>query len=98
MYERLQIVAFPTSFGKNVFAFSFREEFVDNGWSVYDAEAELKRLGVGKDDVPWRISQCNSEFKLCDTYPQLLGVPLATTDEDLRGVANFRSKYRLPVS
>ncbi len=44
MYERLQHVAFPISDGKNVFAFNFTEEFSDNGWLVYNAEAELKRL------------------------------------------------------
>ncbi len=54
--------------------------------------------GVGKEDVPWRISTVNQEFKLCETYPQLLGVPLATSDEDLKAVASFRSKGRIPVS
>ena len=44
MYERLQIVAFPGSYGKNVFAFSFKEKFAEDGWAVYDAEAELRRL------------------------------------------------------
>ncbi len=44
MYERLQHVAFPISDGKNVFAFNFAEEFSENGWLVYNAEAELKRL------------------------------------------------------
>ncbi|XP_064390000.1 myotubularin-related protein 2-like [Halichondria panicea] len=97
MYERLQHVAFPISDGKNVFAFNFTEEFSDNGWLVYNAEAELKRLGVGKEDVPWRISTVNQDFKLCETYPQLIGVPLATSDEDLKAVASFRSKGRIPV-
>jgi len=44
MYDRLQIVAFPGSYGKNVFAFSYKGEFQDNGWKVYEAEKELLRL------------------------------------------------------
>ena len=44
MYERLQHVAFPANYGKNVFAFSYKEEFAEDGWTVYDAEAELRRL------------------------------------------------------
>ena len=44
MYERLQIVAFPSSYGKNTFAHGFKGDYPENGWKVYDAEAELKRL------------------------------------------------------
>ena len=51
MYERLQHVAFPISDGKNVFAFNFTEEFSENGWLVYNAEAELKRLVRYKNEI-----------------------------------------------
>ena len=44
MYDRLQIVAFPKSYGKNVFAFSYKADYKENGWDVYDAEKELRRL------------------------------------------------------
>ena len=44
MYDRLQIVAFPSSYGKNTFAHGFKGDYPENGWKVYDAEAELKRL------------------------------------------------------
>ena len=44
MYERLQIVAFPSSYGKNVFAYSFKAKYKENGWDVYDGVNELKRL------------------------------------------------------
>ena len=54
--------------------------------------------GVGKEEVPWRLTRSNEEFKLCETYPQLLGVPLSTNDDDLKTVAAFRSKGRFPVS
>ena len=44
MYDRLQIVAFPTSYGKNVFAYSFTGEYEENGWEIYNATKELERL------------------------------------------------------
>jgi hypothetical protein len=44
MYDRLQIVSFPTSYGKNVFAYAFAGEYQENGWEVYNAKKELERL------------------------------------------------------
>jgi hypothetical protein len=37
------------------------------------------------------------QLMLCPTYPKLLLVPSAFTDEDLHVVAKYRSKQRLPV-
>lgn len=96
MYDRLQIVAFPKSYGKNVFAYSYKANYKESGWDVYDAEKELRRLGVGTENVPWRITSCNKDFALCETYAPILAVPLATSDDDLRAVAQFRSKGRIP--
>lgn len=54
--------------------------------------------GIGSDNVPWRFTNVNQDFALCETYPQVLVVPSACSDEDIRSVAAFRSKGRLPVS
>ena len=48
MYDRLQIVSFPTSYGKNVFAYAFAGEYQENGWEVYNARKELQRLVRGR--------------------------------------------------
>uniref|UniRef100_A0A1X7SQ88 Myotubularin phosphatase domain-containing protein n=1 Tax=Amphimedon queenslandica TaxID=400682 RepID=A0A1X7SQ88_AMPQE len=96
MYDRLQIVAFPCSYGKNVYAFHFRGDYPDDGWEVYDPEAELKRMGVGNDGVPWRICHLNKNYELCDTYTSTFSVPLNCSDEMVQGVAQFRSKGRIP--
>lgn len=37
------------------------------------------------------------DFKLCETYPKLLVVPQVVKDDELRQVAEFRTKHRLPV-
>jgi hypothetical protein len=53
-------------------------------------------MGVhGQGD--WRIVNINANYKFCDTYPKILVVPAKITDEDLKEVAEFRSKRRLPV-
>ncbi len=53
---------------------------------------------MGTENVPWRITTANQDFSICETYSQILGVPLHITDEELMGVAQFRSKGRIPVS
>ena len=54
--------------------------------------------GVGSDNVPWHFTTANHNFTLCETYPKVLAVPSSCSDEDIRSVAAFRSKGRLPVS
>lgn len=46
----------------------------------------------------WRITFINKCYELCDTYPALLVVPYCSSDDDLRRVATFRSRNRIPVS
>lgn len=97
MYERLQIVAFPTSYGKNPFAYSFTQSYPSDGWKVYDPQKEMARLSLGGENVPWRVSEANKDYGMCETYPTLLGVPAAVSDEGLIQASQFRSKGRLPV-
>lgn len=37
-----------------------------NGWQIYDARKEFKRLGISPKDSEkgWRISEINSEYKV----------------------------------
>jgi myotubularin-related protein 1/2 len=44
----------------------------------------------------WRVSNENSEYKLCDTYPKKLIVPTKISDEELYTIAAFRSGHRIP--
>lgn len=40
----------------------------------------------------------NDHYELCDTYPSTLAVPVNIPDEELKRVAAFRAKGRIPVS
>lgn len=52
----------------------------------------------GLPNESWAISKMNSTYELCDTYPSILVIPTNITDEDIKRVAVFRAKHRIPVS
>ncbi|XP_076829831.1 myotubularin [Brachyhypopomus gauderio] len=87
--------AFPVSHGLQLFAYLSQEKFEENGWNVYNAIDEYRRQNLPNER--WRISFANENYELCDTYPMHLVVPFKATDEDLRRVATFRSRGRIPV-
>uniref|UniRef100_T1IY29 phosphatidylinositol-3,5-bisphosphate 3-phosphatase n=1 Tax=Strigamia maritima TaxID=126957 RepID=T1IY29_STRMM len=95
VFEKLQQYAFPFSHKLQFFAFDCKMDFGLNGWNVYDPVAELKRQGLPTES--WKIAKINENYELCDTYPAILAVPAVATDDDLRAVANFRSRGRIPV-
>ncbi|XP_076867817.1 phosphatidylinositol-3,5-bisphosphate 3-phosphatase MTMR4 isoform X2 [Brachyhypopomus gauderio] len=59
-------------------------------------EVEVKRMGFDMQNA-WRVSDINSNYKLCSSYPQKLLVPVWITDKELDSVASFRSWKRIPV-
>uniref|UniRef100_A0A8C1Z1H2 phosphatidylinositol-3,5-bisphosphate 3-phosphatase n=1 Tax=Cyprinus carpio TaxID=7962 RepID=A0A8C1Z1H2_CYPCA len=78
-----------------LFAFKYRETFPEDGWKIYDPVAEYKRQGLPNES--WIISKVNSSYELCETYPALLVLPSNVTEDELKRVAAFRAKRRLPV-
>ncbi|XP_066269847.1 myotubularin-related protein 2-like isoform X3 [Branchiostoma lanceolatum] len=95
VFEKLQQYAFPVNNKLPFFAFEYKETFSTNGWKVYSAVEEFKRLGLPND--AWRITKVNENYEFCDTYPAVLSVPKAATDDDLRRVGVFRSRCRIPA-
>ncbi|KAJ8254844.1 hypothetical protein GJAV_G00197960 [Gymnothorax javanicus] len=95
IFDILYRYAFPLSHGLPLFAFQSQERFKENGWGVYSPIQEYRRQGLPNDK--WRITFLNQQYELCDTYPTILMVPYKATDEDLRRVACFRSRCRIPV-
>ena len=95
VFEKLQQYAFPYSNKLPLFAFTYKEQFSINGWQVYEPIAEYQRLGSITET--WKVTKINENYELCDSYPAILVVPSAASEEDLRQVAQFRSRGRLPV-
>uniref|UniRef100_A0A672Q0W3 phosphatidylinositol-3,5-bisphosphate 3-phosphatase n=1 Tax=Sinocyclocheilus grahami TaxID=75366 RepID=A0A672Q0W3_SINGR len=95
IFEILFKYAFPLSHGMQLFAFLSQEKYEENGWNVYEAMEEYRRQGLPSSE--WRVTFINKNYELCDTYPTILVVPYKATEEDLRRVATFRSRCRIPV-
>lgn len=95
IFEVMMKFAFPVSNGLQIFALQYGQVFPENGWKVFDALAEYKRQGIPNES--WRITKVNDHYELCDTYPSTLGVPVNIPDEEVRRVAAFRAKGRIPV-
>ncbi|CAH0553391.1 unnamed protein product [Brassicogethes aeneus] len=95
VFGHLQQFAFPLSHKLKFFAFEYAENFPENGWSVYEPIAELKRMGVNND--MWKISKINDQYDICDSYPAIWAVPAQANDDDIKSVAAFRSRGRVPV-
>lgn len=97
IYEILQKYSFPISNSINYFAYSFNQSYVDSsGWQIYDVKREYERIGISKSN-DWRFTHINQQFKFCETYPKILVVPQSVSDDDLKQIAEFRSKKRIPV-
>ena len=67
----------------------------------YDARREYGRMGIsGKAaDGPgtaWRISDINHDYSYSATYPKVLCVPKAVSDNMLKYGGPFRSRSRIP--
>ncbi|KAM7086860.1 phosphatidylinositol-3,5-bisphosphate 3-phosphatase MTMR2 isoform 3-T3 [Molossus nigricans] len=95
IFENLMKYAFPVSNNLPLFAFEYKEVFPENGWKLYDPLLEYRRQGIPNES--WRITKINERYDLCDTYPALLVVPANIPDEELKRVASFRSRGRIPV-
>ncbi|KAG8450645.1 hypothetical protein GDO86_003063 [Hymenochirus boettgeri] len=57
---------------------------------------EVLRMGFDLQNA-WRVSEINSNYKLCLSYPQKFLVPVWITDKELENVASFRAWKRIPV-
>ena len=99
-------IAFPLDFAgvSGLFAFKYFSNKVDEGWRVYDINKEFDRQyknavlhhGTSSVKLKWRISDVNSKYELCNTYPKLLVQPREISDSELKQMASHRSKGRIP--
>lgn len=123
LVNALNMLAFPGD-QRSLFAFSYkyesimlcvvlmfvREDYGVDGWNIYSPEKEFKRQGIERLGR-WRITKVNEDYKLCDSYPGIISVPVTITgtsttslfilicisDDQLKAVFAFRSKGRIPA-
>jgi len=66
----------------------------DETWSRLKWEEEFLRQGISED---WKLSDFNTDYAYCDTYPEKLWIPTKAQTQMLIGSCKFRSRSRLPV-
>ncbi|KAI5620020.1 myotubularin-related protein 6 [Silurus asotus] len=82
-----------------LYAFSYNpkqnEQQREEGWQLIDLGAEFERMGVPCDQ--WQLTDVNRDYKVCETYPRDLYVPITASKPIIVGSSKFRSKGRFPV-
>lgn len=84
-------------------SWSTEDRYVKGTWLVCLMTLFFKYMPLayvlkGIPNESWRITKVNDHYDLCDTYPSTLAVPVNIPDEELKRVAAFRAKGRIPVS
>ncbi|KAF2029297.1 phosphatases II [Setomelanomma holmii] len=102
VYDSIRALSCKIGRLDKLLAFSYQPkppEDQQNGWDIYDARREWKRLGISPKDTDkgWRISEINIEYKYSKTYPALLVVPSKVSDSVLRYAGEYRSRQRIPA-
>lgn len=100
--QMLNMMAFPKN-TRDLFAFYyFNTCGVTGGWNLYDPLLEYSRMGIDvnlKEDQMgvFRVTNVNEDYAICSTYPQILCTTGLISDDELRQVALFRNRGRIPV-
>ncbi|KAJ9637358.1 phosphatidylinositol-3-phosphatase ymr1 [Coniosporium tulheliwenetii] len=102
VYDSIRSLSCKLGRIEKLYAFSYKPQGPErevNGWNIYDAKRELKRLGVSAKDVDkgWRISEINADYQYSPTYPAVLAVPSSISDNVLNYAGKYRSRARIPV-
>uniref|UniRef100_A0AAY4DSG6 Myotubularin phosphatase domain-containing protein n=1 Tax=Denticeps clupeoides TaxID=299321 RepID=A0AAY4DSG6_9TELE len=98
VYSSLLRLLRPESYDE-LYAFSYNPKQNDRqreeGWQLIDLAAEFERMGVPCDQ--WQLTDVNRDYKVCETYPRDLYVPITASKPIIMGSSKFRSKGRFPV-
>uniref|UniRef100_A0A8C5A5W7 Myotubularin phosphatase domain-containing protein n=1 Tax=Gadus morhua TaxID=8049 RepID=A0A8C5A5W7_GADMO len=98
IYSSLLRLLRPVAY-EELYAFSYNPKQNDQqreeGWQLIDLGAEYERMGVPCDQ--WQLTDVNRDFKVCETYPRDLYVPITANKPIIVGSSKFRSKGRFPV-
>ncbi|XP_056417750.1 myotubularin-related protein 6 [Hyla sarda] len=98
IYNSLLQLSRPVRY-EDLYAFSYNPKQKEAervlGWQSIDLKDEYKRMGV--PNAYWQLSDVNRDYKVCETYPRDLYVPVTASKPIIVGSSKFRSKGRFPV-
>ena len=66
-----------------------------DGWKIYDARKEFKRLGISPKDSEkgWRISEINADYKVCRTERVCASLMLGSIPRRIRRSLPFLQRF-----
>ena len=75
MYDSIKAWTCKLGRIEKLYAFSYQPRWPEkevNGWDVYDAKSEWRRLGVSEKSAEkgWRISAINTDYTVGWQYPE----------------------------
>ncbi|KAM5181843.1 phosphatidylinositol-3,5-bisphosphate 3-phosphatase MTMR6 [Mantella aurantiaca] len=98
IYNSLLLLSKPVRYD-DVYAFSYNPKQNEKerilGWQCINLKEEYQRMGV--PNSYWQLSDVNRDYKVCETYPRELYVPITASKPIIVGSSKFRSKGRFPV-
>uniref|UniRef100_A0A4W3IIZ3 Myotubularin related protein 6 n=1 Tax=Callorhinchus milii TaxID=7868 RepID=A0A4W3IIZ3_CALMI len=98
IYNSLLKLSRPVSFD-DLCAFSYNPKQTEQkrvmGWNLINLNDEYQRMGVPNNI--WQLTDVNRNYKICDTYPTDLYVPISASKPIIVGSSKFRSKGRFPT-
>ena len=75
----------------------FKVNYQKDGWKLYDPYCEFLRQGIEFSATKFCFSERNAEYKLCETYPNILVLPIIFDNDELDKIVGSRMKNRFPV-
>ena len=72
-------------------------KYPKDGWTLYDPFLEYLRQEIEFSDKKFCFSFLNKDYKLCDTYPNIIVIPKEFDNEELTKVAGSRMRNRFPI-
>ncbi|XP_066515509.1 myotubularin-related protein 8 isoform X2 [Hoplias malabaricus] len=98
VYQSLTHLSQPVKV-EELYAFLYNPQQTEaersEGWSLINMTNDFSRMGLPNE--LWEISDINSNYELCSTYPSILGLPKSASVATVTGSAKFRSRSRLPA-
>ncbi|KAM3935268.1 phosphatidylinositol-3,5-bisphosphate 3-phosphatase MTMR6 [Leptodactylus fuscus] len=98
IYNSLLQLSRPVRY-EDLYAFSYNPKQKEAervlGWQCIDLKDEYERMGLPNDY--WKLSDVNRDYKVCETYPRDLYVPVTASKPIIVGSSKFRSKGRFPA-
>ncbi|VDO33745.1 unnamed protein product [Onchocerca flexuosa] len=106
LHKRLQKVTYNIA-TNDIFAWQFARAAKAQlpGWLRFHSEtgdsecsAQKEFMRLNYNPRSWRVSEANTDYSLCATYPKSVIVPKDITDDELRRACAARNNARFPAA